>query len=383
MAQRRELGRRAVLLALAGVATLRPAHAAQDNGAQDAGAQDTGAQDTGAQDTGQMAGAVLDGSSSFLPNPALLVAGPPDAAPGRLARLLAPRLGTALQAGAALPVSATGGRDGVTGANAFEALTAPDGSTAMLVPGAAAIAWLAGDPRVHFDASRWVPALASLSSGVVVARVDADAPRAGRTLRVAASTLTGAELPALLGLSMLSLEPSPVFGLAEPPDAEAALLAGRVDAIFLGGHDVPQRLRRLGRLGFAPVFSLGGSDDDSLVADPALDGVPAFAERFRRQVGRVPSGPLFAAWRAIAAAARLDVALVLPPLAPPSLVARWRSACESAVSDLGLVSATRTAQVDAVSAPGCVQALARINADETAQLSLRRWIAARPEWRPT
>ena len=41
-----------------------------------------------------------------------------------------------------------------------------------------------------------------------------------------------------------------------------------------------------------------------------------------------------------------------------------------------------TAQVDAVSAPGCVQALARINADETAQLSLRRWIAARPDWRP-
>ncbi len=362
VAHRPELGRRAVLLALAGAATLRTARAAQD--------------------TGQMAGAVLDGSSSLLLNPALLVAGPPDAAPGRLAWLLAPRLGSALQAGAALPVSATGGRDGVTGANAFEALTTPDGSTAMLVPGAAAIAWLAGDPRVHFDASRWIPALASLSSGVVVARADADSPHAGRTLRVAASTVTGAELPALLGLSMLSLEPWPVFGLAEPPAAEAALLAGRVDAIFVGGHDVPQRLRRLGRLGFAPVFSLGGSDDDSLAADPALGGVPAFAERFRRQVGHVPSGPLFAAWRAIAAAARLDVALVLPPLAPPSLVARWRSACERALSDFGLVSATRTAQVDAVSAPGCVQALARINADETAQLSLRRWIAARPDWRP-
>ena len=131
------------------------------------------------------------------------------------------------------------------------------------------------------------------------------------------------------------------------------------------------------------MFSLGGSDENSLAADPALDGVPAFAERFRQRFGRLPAGPLFMAWRAIAAAARLDVALVLPPLAPPSLVARWRSACESALSDLGLVSATRTAQVDAVPAPGCVQALARINADETAQLSLRRWIAARPDWRPT
>lgn len=361
---RQAVGRRTLLLALSGlVATLRTVRAAPD--------------------PDRMAGAALEGGSSFLRNPTLLVAGPPDAAPGRLARLLAPRLGSALQAGAALPVSATGGRDGVTGANAFEALTAPDGSTAMLVPGAAAIAWLAGDPRVHFDASRWVPALASLSSGVVVGRTDADAPRAGRTLRVAASTATGAELPALLGLSMLSVEPSPVFGLSEPADAEAALRDGRVDAIFLGGHDVPQRLRVLNRLGFAPVFSLGGSDEDSLAADPALDGVPAFAERFRQRFGHPPAGPLFAAWRAIAAAARLDVALVLPPLAPPSLVARWRSACESALSDLGLVSATRTAQVDAVPAPACVQALARINADETAQLSLRRWIAARPGWRPT
>ncbi len=365
----REVCRRTLLLALPGLAaTLRGARAAPD--------------------PDRLAGATLEGGASSLSNPALLVAGPPDAAPGRWARLLAPRLGSALQAGAALPVSATGGRDGVTGANAFEALTAPDGSTAMLVPGAAAIAWLAGDPRVHFDASRWVPALASLSSGVVVARKDAgtspDAPpQAGRTLRVAASTATGAELPALLGLSMLSLDPSPVFGLSEPPDAEAALQDGRVDAIFLGGHDVPQRLRRLDRLGFAPVFSLGGSDEDSLAADPVLDGVPAFAERFRQQFNRLPAGPLFAAWRAIAAAARLDVALVLPPLAPPSLVARWRSACESALSDLGLVSAARTAQVDAVPAPACVQALARINADETAQLSLRRWIAARPEWRPT
>jgi hypothetical protein len=317
-----------------------------------------------------------------LRNPTLLVAGPADAAPGRWARLLAPRLGGALQTGSVLAVSATGGRDGVTGANAFEALTTPDGSTAMLVPGSAAIAWLAGDPRVHFDASRWVPALASLSSGVLVARLDVGAPLAGRALRIAASTATGPELPALLGLSMLGSDPFPVFGLSEPRDAETALRSGRADAIFLTGHDVPQRLRALSAHGFSPVFSLGGSDEDSLAPDPAMAAVPAFAEYVRQQNGTAPSGPLFAAWRATAAAARLDVALVLPMLAPASLVARWRSACEDALSDLGLVSAARIAQVDPVPAPECVQALARIHADETAQLTLRRWIAARPGWRP-
>ncbi|WP_419729047.1 hypothetical protein [Lichenicola sp.] len=289
-------------------------------------------------------GGGLDPAPASLHNPTLLVAGPADAGPGLWARLLAPRLGDALQTGSTIAVSATGGRDGVTGANAFEALTTPDGSTAMLVPGAAAIAWLAGDPRVHFDAGRWVPALAGLCSGVLVGRFPGGDPLAGRRIAIAASTATGPELPALLGLSMLSAVPLPTFGLSEPQDAASALRAGHVDAVFLTGHDVPQRLRQLTDVGFVPLFSLGGSDDDIEARDPAIPAVPTFAELFGQQTGHAPAGPLFAAWRATAAAARLDVALVLPLLAPPSLVARWRSACQSAVGDLGLVSAARTAQ---------------------------------------
>ncbi|NPD68129.1 hypothetical protein HN018_12215 [Lichenicola cladoniae] len=330
----------------------------------------------------QLASATLEQGPSTLRDPTLLVAGPADAGPGLWAKLLAPRLGAAMMTQSALSVSATGGRDGVTGANAFEALTTPDGSTAMLVPGAAAIAWLAGDPRVHFDAGRWVPALASLSSGVLVAKVDPAGILAGRHLRVAASTATGPELPALLGLSMLSAEPSPVFGLSEPQDAVAALKDGRVDAVFLTGHDVPQRLKVLVRAGYVPLFSLGGSDDDIEVRDPAVPNVATFAERFRQQNARSPSGPLFSAWRSTAAAARLDVALVLPMLSPATVVARWRSACQTALGDVGLVSAAKTAQVNPVPAPECVQALARIGADETTQLTLRRWLAVRKDWRP-
>ncbi len=322
---------------------------------------------------------MTDAGPPNLRHPTLLVAGPADAPPGLWARLLAPRLAQALELGSAIPVSATGGRDGVTGANAFEALSNPDGSTAMLVPGSAAIAWLAGDPRVHFDAGRWVPALASLSSGVLVGR-DRPAGLDGQVLRTAASTVAGPELPALLGLSLLGADPAPVFGLSQADDAARALADGRVDAVFLTGHDVPQRLKRLADAGFAPIFSLGGSDEDPMARDPAAPAASSFAERFHRQNGQAPSGPLFEAFRATAAAARLDVALVLPMLAPPSLVARWRTACEAALSDLGLVAAARRAQVAAVPAPECVQALARMNADQTTQISLRRWIAARPEW---
>lgn len=368
------LARRTLLLGLPAAAWAATAGGAAAEVAADAGAGRTPPDPTLANQ------AMLEQGQPILRNPTLLVAGPADAATGRWATLLAPRLTNALQTGSTVAVSTTGGRDGVTGANAFEALTAQDGMTALLVPGAAAIAWLAGDPRVHFDAGRWVPAMASLASGVLVGRADAGPDLAGRTIRTAASTVSGQELPALLGLSMLSADPAPAFGLSEPQDASAALMDGRVDAVFLTGHDVPQRLRSLAEAGFVPIFSLGVSDDDIEARDPALAMVPTFAERYRTQTGRAPSGPLYAAWRATAAAARLDVALVLPLLAPASLVARWRSACQTAVGELGLVSAARTAQVDPVSAPGCVQALAGISADETTQLTLRRWIAGHAGW---
>lgn len=312
-----------------------------------------------------------------LTNPTMMVAGPADNATARWAGLLVGPLAEALHPGQALAVAAVGGRDGVTGANAFEALTNPDGSTALLVPGAAAVAWLVGDPRVHFDAARWVPALASFGSAVLVGR--GDKPRDG--LRVAASTPGGLELPALLGLSLLGAAPAPAFGLADPDDARAALLGGRVDAMLLTGRDVPQRMAALARQGLRPIFSLG-ADARATARDPALPDVPTVPELYHARVGRKPAGALFDAWMATAAAARLDAALVLQLLTPPALVARWRGACTQAIADPALASAVRTAQVNPLPAPDCVNALSVIVADETTLLTLRRWIASRTDWQP-
>ncbi len=312
-----------------------------------------------------------------LTNPAMMVAGPADTATARWAGLLVGPLATALHPGRALAVSAIGGRDGVTGANAFEALTNPDGSTALLVPGAAAIAWLAGDPRVHFDAGRWVPALASFGAAVLLGRRVAQPAR----LRVAASTPAGIELPALLGLSLLGITPVPVFGLADPDDARAALLGGHVDAIMLTGRDVPQRMAALSHQDLGPIFSLGTGARATSRGDRMLADVPTLPELYQARLGRRPAGPLFDAWMATAAAARLDAALVLQPLTPPALVAQWRGACTQAIADPLLAVAVRTAQLKPLPAPDCVGALSVIVADETTLLALRRWIASRTDWR--
>ncbi|MCQ8240436.1 hypothetical protein [Rhizosaccharibacter radicis] len=319
--------------------------------------------------------ATMDAGGGMLRNPALLVAGPPDTPAGRWARLLAPRLDAALPGSPTISLSATGGRDGVTGANAFEALTVPDGSTALLVPGSAALAWLAGDPRVHFDAGRWVPALASLGSGVLMVR-SSEAPILRPGLRIAASTPTGPELPALLGSWLLGAPPAPVFGLSEPSDAETALRDGRADAVFLSGHDVPGRAERLTGDGFLCAFSLGAADG---ARDPALPNVPSMSELLRRRNAGMDRS-LVDAWNAVAAAARLDVALVLPLLAPAALVAQWREACRAALITPSLVDAAQNAQIAPVPAPGCVGVLDEVKADQGVQLALRRWIAARAEW---
>lgn len=312
-----------------------------------------------------------------LSNASMMVAGLPDAASGRWARLLARPLAAALHPGSPLAVSAVGGRDGVTGANAFEALINPDGSSALLVPGMAAVAWLAGDPRVHFDAGRWVPALTSFASAVLLGRIGTQPT----TLRVAVSTPTGVELAALLGLSLLGRAPVPVFGLSDPNDAHAAFLDGHVDAILLTGSGVPARTAAWSGHKLQPIFSLG-ADALATARDPALANVPTLPELYRTAFGRPPSGTLFEAWKATAAAARLDVALVLQPLTPASLVAQWRRACTRAITDPTLVSAARAAQVNSLPAPDCVTALSAIVADENTLLVLRRWIAGHTNWRP-
>ncbi len=309
----------------------------------------------------------------------MIVAGPADASAGLWAQLLASPLAGALHPGTPLAISAIGGRDGVTGANAFEALTNPDGATALLVPGAAAMAWLAGDPRVHFDAGNWVPALTSFGSAMVIG----GNARPTLPLRVAASTASGVELAALLGLSLLGRNPSPVFGLADPQDARAALLAGRVDAILLHGRDVPARGAALSHEanGIRPLFSLG-ADIDAAARDPALPDVPTLPELYSAGSGQAPTGPLFEAWRATAGAARLDIALVLQPLTPAALVALWRTACASAVTTPGLSDASQAAGLTPLPAPDCVAALSRIVIGENTLLALRRWLAGRTDWRP-
>ena len=100
----------------------------------------------------------------------ILVAGPDGGRLGRWGDAIAMALDAALPPGTKVRATFTGGVDGVTGANQFEARVPPDGATVLLVPGAAALDWLVGDPRAHYDAEHWVPVMAGVTSAIVMAR---------------------------------------------------------------------------------------------------------------------------------------------------------------------------------------------------------------------
>ncbi len=291
----------------------------------------------------------------------LIIAGPPQGRLDRWADLLVPALGRAMPSAFARPAmpplmrSAVGGVDGVTGANQFEARISPDGGTALLLPGSAAMAWLVGDPRAQFDAARWVPAWAGLASAVLVSRVPLSP---GGTMRVGGAHPAGPTLPALLALDMLGITVVP------SPDNVA-------DAVFHSGQGA--RVAATAQRGMAPVLTLGAIDPaGNWLRDPAFPNVPTMIEAVTR---RAPS--MLAALRAASAAAMLDAALVLPQLSPANRVALWRRACAEAFATPDLLAEAAALGVRTATAPATATLMASLAADVPTLLALRSWLDAR------
>ena len=289
--------------------------------------------------------------------------------------LIGPLLSRFLPQGAPVRVARSGGVDGVTGANQFHTRVDPDGGTLLLVPGTAALAWLAGDPRARFDAGGWVPIMAGLGPAVVVGR-----PNVGLSgpLRVAAAGPSGPDMAALLALELIGADPVPVFGLAEPGSVRDAFARREVDLVFVSGSKVPERLAALAEVGARPLFSLTPPQPDGPpVRDPLLPGVPDVTE-----LHAMRRTELYGAWVAVTAAARLDFGLVLPELTPADTVALWRRAGAQAINTPELQAMAAAGAVRPVAGTGAAVSTAAIVADPGAILELRRWLGARFNWHP-
>lgn len=311
----------------------------------------------------------------------LLTAGPGTGAPARWGAVLAPALARALAGtGAALRSTVAGGADGVTAANQFAADAMPDGGTALLAPGDAALSWLAGDPRARFDILDWVPVLAALAPSVVAGRMPRKAA-GGQALRVAVAAPGGPDFMALLALDLLGIPAEPVYGLTDEASRLAALAEGGIDVLLLRGPHVPARLDAVTAAGGQGLFAAGDLTPTAAGAAGPLPPLPSFDALYAARRATAPQA-LLASWRAAAAAAEVEAALVLPQLTPASLVALWRRAGSEAEGSPELRAASRALAIRPVPAAEAGIRTAAMAADADSQLALRQWLATRLNYRP-
>ena len=313
----------------------------------------------------------------------LLVAGPEGGTLCHWGEAVGAALGQALPASPKVRTNCAGGTDGVTGANQFEARVPPDGTTVLLTPGSAALDWLAGDPRTHFDAGRWVPVMAGITSAIVVAQQGILPLKPGRTVRVAASGPVGPQLPAMLAFDGMGVHMVPVFGLIEQDAAIAAFTAGKVDAVLACGTNVPQQVARLRAAGGQPLFCLGGtSGANTPIRDARFGELPTWAELHQSLHGTAPSGPRYDAYRAVAAATQLEFGLVLSQLTSAAMVALWRRAGEQAITTQSVQMLAKSSAVHPLDGVAAAAATASVAADTAALIDLRGWLSNRLNWRP-
>ena len=296
---------------------------------------------------------------------ALLVGGPAGGALDHWASLLAPPLGQALAGEGLLRRVPTGGLDGVTAANQLEAQAVPDGDTACLLPGAAALAWLLGDPRVHFDPHGWQPMLAVIAPSVIVLRLAARHTPVPRP-RLALSATSAPDIAALIALTMLGLDPRPVW--LSPEAGQAALAAGQVDALLLRDRHLPAQLAAL-PAGVQAFCALSADPAPARDTDP-----PDFVELHQELRGAEPAGPLYAALRATAAAGRLEAGLVLPALTPAARGAQWQHASTDVAASLALQQVAMDAGLRLVGPTDAAALFTTIAADAEARVALRGFI---------
>ena len=186
-----------------------------------------------------------------------------------------------------------------------------------------------------------------------------------------------------LGAELLGAQPVPVTEVQEDNALQAAFARGAVDALLLFGHDVPAQMNTFAQIGARPLFTLGVIDEAGRpVRDPCFPDVPTFVEFHEMIRGIRPSGPLFDAWTAAAAASQLEFGLVLPQLTPASMVALWRRAGAGAASATDVQALAWSLDLRPLGGTAATAVMGALCASQPALLALRGWLSGRSNWRP-
>lgn len=313
----------------------------------------------------------------------MVVGGPRGGRTDRWARAVARGMEDVSSPGLKIILRQVGGHDGVTGANRLQSLVVPDGKTSAMLPNEAVIAFLTGDPRVHFQPGDWIPVVAGLSAALLVVRGGLARLADPAPIRLAAASPESPDLAALLAFHRLGVATAPVFGLRGASAVARAFAAGEADAVLLVGEEIPADAASLAAAGGVAVGTLGVVDEhDQIIADPLFPMLPTV-----HVIGASLDAPpltraLEGAYRAVAAASRIDFIMVLPHLTTPATVAVWRQMAVSAIATPALQAAAAASAIR-LTMTGAASAVAPFDVTADALLALRQFLFQHFGWRPS
>ena len=326
---------------------------------------------------------IADQVDRTMPDYAILVCGPHGGRIDRWSRAFAQGIRGALSPHRAIQLQRVGGEDGVTGANRLQTMVVPDGRTAAVLPNEAIIAFLTGDPRVHFQPGDWIPIMAGVTAAVLVVRGGLPRLADAAPIRLAAASPESPDLAALLAFQRLGVSTAPIFGLRGATAIARAFAAGEADAVLLTGEDVPADAASLSAYGGVAIGTLGVVDErDRVMADPLMNDLPTIHAIAEKRGGAPLPPALEQAYRAVAAASRIDFMAVLPHLTTPTTVAAWRQAAESA-GDMQAMQAAAAASAISLTVTGAAAAAAPFDVAADGLLALRQFLFQHFGWHPS
>lgn len=327
--------------------------------------------------------ALAAGEAVFANGVTVLSSGPAYGYIAGWAKLLVPRFLDGLPRDVPSSFEAMGGPDGVTVCNAFGARMDPDGSTLMVAPGAAFLAWLEGDSRVKYDPSHWVPTLIGTTRLVLVGtRPLAESISRKRALRLGAMNPFGPELAAMLALDILGVPVAPVYGQGDTRSLVDGLRRGRTDVALLSGPKIREALSAATAAGAQPlcILSSAAACGGPMTRDPLLPEIPTFLEVVAALDRPLREGAGWQAYEAATAAASTCFAAVLPDLVRPGTVASWRRGAQLAADSLSL-AAVATQQELRFQTGSCAEGLMRqMTGSTVAMQALRATLLHRFGW---
>jgi len=257
-------------------------------------------------------------------------------------RALAPHLERHLPGRPTVIVRNVPGGGSITGANQFQARAKPDGLNVIAVSASTVASYVFDKAKSNFELMKWEPIVFSPQGSVVytspstgVTSTKDIAKLKGQKLVFGGGTATAGEARHVVSLDLLGLNVNYVWGINRGP-VRLAFERGEFNINYDAAPGYLKNTTPLVKAGkVAPLFTMGIFDSKGdVIRDPNFPDIPSFPEAYQLMYGKPPSGPGFAAWRALAQqGVMVNKALMLPAGTPKHIVEAWRTAIRNVFKD--------------------------------------------------